>query len=314
MSLDREVVEYLSRERGIDSAFIEKDWHAVRVLKALSGHSHEGITTIFTGGTSLSKGRGLLKRFSEDLDFRVRFHEAKTKNQLKKKKSAFRLSLIEALRQIDDISFDDDDVKVDGLGFKIQLTYPKLFDAPNGIRPDLQIEFSFTQPRLEEEYREITSFVAEYKNEQPEAGFLCLSPLEIAADKFSSLVWRVLKRNREDAKDDPAMLRHLHDLCALQGVIAENDQLFVATALESFAQDQERPNRQVLLPLGEAAVKTVTAIQEDALYRQEYEQFVDAMSYADDEEKIVFDEALAHFQNLAHEKFCAQDFSGSSIN
>lgn len=72
MSLDKDVAEYLSREEGIDPAFIEKDWHAVRVLGALSRHSHEGITTIFTGGTSLSKGHGLLKRFSEDLDFRAR--------------------------------------------------------------------------------------------------------------------------------------------------------------------------------------------------------------------------------------------------
>ena len=75
MSLDKEVADLISRERGIDPAYIEKDWYAVQVLKALSEFSHDTITTLFTGGTSLSKAHGLLERFSEDLDFRAKFDD-----------------------------------------------------------------------------------------------------------------------------------------------------------------------------------------------------------------------------------------------
>ena len=39
MSIDIEAVEFISRERGIDPAFIEKDWYAVQVLKALADFS-----------------------------------------------------------------------------------------------------------------------------------------------------------------------------------------------------------------------------------------------------------------------------------
>ncbi|MDF0750712.1 nucleotidyl transferase AbiEii/AbiGii toxin family protein [Marinobacter sp. 71-i] len=300
MSLDKDVAEYLSREEGIDPAFIEKDWHAVRVLEALSGHSHEGITTIFTGGTSLSNGHGLLKRFSEDLDFRARIEGTHSASQLKKQKSSFRKGVIGVLREIEGISFGDGDIVVDGLGFKIQLAYPKEFETPQGIRPELQIEFSYTQPRLDPKHRPIASMIARYKDDPDETGFLCLSPVEIAADKFSSLVWRVHKRDREDEKDDPAMLRHLHDLSALKDMVEEDNALFVATTLDSFATDQERLNRRVSMALKDAALKASTIMQSDALYREEYQQFVDAMSYAPDDERIDFAQALDNFQKLAN--------------
>lgn len=298
MSLDKDAAEYLSREQGIDPAFIEKDWHAVRVLEALSCHSYEGVATIFTGGTSLSKGHDILKRFSEDLDFRARFEGALNANQLKKLKSAFRSSVIGALREIEGITFDDDDIEKDGLGFKIQLTYPKVFETPEGIRAELQVEYSYTQPRLDPERRSIASMIASYKGEAGETSFLCLSPVEIAADKFSSLVWRVLKRNRDDEKDDPAMIRHLHDLCALKGRIQAEQDLFIATALESFVIDQKRVNRQVELELKEASKKAANELKRDDLYKDEYQQFVDAMSYASDDEIISFETALNEFDVL----------------
>ncbi len=295
ISLDREIVEYLSREKGIDPAFIEKDWHAVRVLHALSVYAHDGVTIVFTGGTSLSKGHGLLKRFSEDLDFRARFDAGKPPGRSHRR--AFRNGIIETLKGIEGIVLKEDDLVVDGLGFKIRLTYPRLFSAPEGIRPELQIEFSYTQPRLDTECRVITSFIAQYKGDPAETSLHCLSPLEIAADKFSSLIWRVHKRDRTSAKDDPAMLRHLHDLCALREAVGEAQNIFVASARESFAVDQRQKNRQLSMPLSKAAMHAITVLQEDALYREEYQQFVDAMSYASDSEKITFEEALGHFKS-----------------
>jgi hypothetical protein len=300
MSVDKDVVEYLSRERGIDPAFIEKDWHAVRVLKELSGFSEDQVVLIFTGGTSLSKAHGLLKRFSEDLDFRVKFQQSfSSNNQLKKKKGAIRTGIIEILRSVSGLTFSEENIVADGLGFKIQLSYEKLFEVPTGMRPELQIELSFTEPRLGAEQKEIASFVSEYKKEKPETSFLCLSPVEIAADKFSSLVWRVQKRNREDEKDDPAMVRHLHDLVALQNIINANSVLFIKTALESFFIDQQQKSRQVNTPLKEAAIRSLQMMHEDELYRSEYDRFVDAMSYASDDERITFDDALNQFGKLA---------------
>lgn len=298
MLIDIDATSFLSIEKNIDPAFIEKDWHAVRVLQALSGFSQDHITTIFTGGTSLSKGYGLLQRFSEDLDFRVRFDSAFNPSRQRKIRKAVRESVIECLESIEAITFDPDAILKDGLGFKIQLAYPQQFDVPDGIRPELQVEFSFTQPRMDAEQREISSLISAYKGEPAETSFLCLSPIEIAADKFSSLIWRVIKRDRKSVSDDPAMLRHLHDLAALCDFVNKDQEVFVATALQSFDIDQNSQNRQVGMGLQDAAKQAHQMMQADDFYRLEYEQFVDAMSYAIDAERISFQSALTYFGDM----------------
>ena len=62
MLLDAEIVDEIAAELGIAPAFVEKDWYSVQVLKAIAGQPHDEIQTIFSGGTSLSKGYGLTSR------------------------------------------------------------------------------------------------------------------------------------------------------------------------------------------------------------------------------------------------------------
>ena len=52
---------------GIGRAAIEKDWWVSVTLKALF-QADCAESLIFKGGTSLSKGWGLIERFSEDID------------------------------------------------------------------------------------------------------------------------------------------------------------------------------------------------------------------------------------------------------
>ena len=54
------------RSRGLRESIIEKDYfvtEALRILEQIAGN-----LIIFKGGTSLSKGWGLIERFSEDVD------------------------------------------------------------------------------------------------------------------------------------------------------------------------------------------------------------------------------------------------------
>ena len=69
MSLDAKIVDEIAAELGIDPAFVEKDWYSVQVLKTVAEHQSKTVETLFAGGTCLSKGHGLIQRFSEDLDF-----------------------------------------------------------------------------------------------------------------------------------------------------------------------------------------------------------------------------------------------------
>lgn len=298
MSLDKDAVEFLSRERGIDPAYIEKDWHAVRLLALLSNLTFEDFTIIFTGGTSLSKGYGLIERFSEDLDFRPLFKGDGKLSQgaTRRLRKSLIADLIEQLP--DDLAIDEARIQKYGAGFKLWVTYPKLFNLPDGLRPDLQIDFTFTQPCLGSEQREIASFVSDFKGEAAETSILCLSPIEIAADKFGALTWRVIKRDRDDARDDPAMLRHLHDLCALAACVNQQKATFIEIAKGAFEDDQAKPSRAVGKDIFQAANQALQMLRDDDRYRGEYEQFVDEMSYANDENRIGFDMALMHFEQL----------------
>lgn len=58
-----------SEELGLAPLFVEKDYWVTQVLRAL--HERHPGTFVFKGGTSLSKGYGLIERFSEDVDILV---------------------------------------------------------------------------------------------------------------------------------------------------------------------------------------------------------------------------------------------------
>jgi hypothetical protein len=85
-------------------------------------------------------------------------------------------------------------------------------------------------------------------------------------------------------------------LCALSSVIEENKQLFVETTLSSFEEDQQSGKRGTNLSINESMKAAYQELKNDAEYEREYVQFVDAMSYADDAESIIFNVALENFE------------------
>jgi hypothetical protein len=68
--LDPALVERIAADLRSDPSLIEKDWHVVRALGVIANVDTAGMMPAFSGGTSLSKGWELIKRFSEDIDFR----------------------------------------------------------------------------------------------------------------------------------------------------------------------------------------------------------------------------------------------------
>ena len=63
-----QLVQIVARSTGIAAALIEKDYWVTHTLWAIH---QTGLDIWFKGGTSLSKGFGLIQRFSEDLDLMV---------------------------------------------------------------------------------------------------------------------------------------------------------------------------------------------------------------------------------------------------
>ena len=62
------LVRIVAGKRGLSLALVEKDYWVTHALWAIH---EQGFDVWFKGGTSLSKGFGLIERFSEDLDLKL---------------------------------------------------------------------------------------------------------------------------------------------------------------------------------------------------------------------------------------------------
>jgi predicted nucleotidyltransferase component of viral defense system len=284
-------------EMGVHPSFVEKDWYAVQVIAALAGYGHDKVQLVFSGGTNLSKAYGLIKRFSEDIDFRTNLSEMLTSGERKK----FRLDLIEIINGIESLSVLEDRIKVRDSRkfFSFDIEYPKTFDAEASLRPHLKLEMKLRPPQIQSEQREIKSFVTQLADAEAEAQIQCIKPVEIAADKLSALIWRVLNRDRSAEHDDPAMIRHLHDLCALARIIQDNQDSFIDLAQNSFNEDLGRSRGDMPQKLREAASDALSKLLSDGEYKVEYTSFVTGMSYATQEEQIDFEAAISAFEEIA---------------
>jgi len=64
----KELIAIVTAKHGIETALVEKDYW---IMHSLYGLQHQGIAFELKGGTSLSKGYGLIQRFSEDIDIHI---------------------------------------------------------------------------------------------------------------------------------------------------------------------------------------------------------------------------------------------------
>lgn len=281
---------------GVAPAFIEKDWYAIQVLAAIATVRHECIVPVFCGGTCLSKAHAILKRFSEDLDFRARFltEQVPPKNVRRR----FRASVLDAVETAGGVELERSQIKSGGNYFKFPINYKRMFAMPGGLRTHLQVEFSYTQPKTDIEQRPIKSFVAEFSRTEAEVNIGCLAPVETAADKLCALTWRVIKRDRHCDGDDPAMIRHLHDLAALHPFIMAQSRDFIKMARTAFAIDLQSGPRAMNHDLAMAAGQALEILHDDSLYADEYKYLVMNMSYARDNEKLDFSNALDRLKKI----------------
>lgn len=81
----------------VEEAFVEKDWYVVQAIARLAAAFSDDLNPVFSGGTCLLKGHGLIRRFSEDIDFKLSLSSdfvAKSQGQKKTLLSAFKKSLV----------------------------------------------------------------------------------------------------------------------------------------------------------------------------------------------------------------------------
>jgi len=296
--LDKTLIENVAGALGTRPGLIEKDWHVVRALGVLAALKHQDIGPVFSGGTSLAKGWGLIKRFSEDIDFEIATPPAKRKAEGRRLRSSYREEVLAALTSNDFELVEEPLVGNESQFFSVGLAYPSRFKAGQGLRPHIRVEMSFHAPALRPIDRPINSIIALVGKQPPEvASFSCVDPIETAADKLSTLAWHVYARERGSANDDPTIIRHLHDLAALESHI-KGESGFPALARQTAENDTGRGGEGVPANARERFSAMLERLSKDKLWATEYETFVLQVSFARADEEISFTEAFAATKRL----------------
>jgi len=298
--VDRQLVEDIAnRIRPGGEGLIEKDWHVVRAISVLASLDHGEARAAFSGGTSLSIGWGLIKRFSEDVDFKVGMPAAENPSRARAQRRAYRQKVLDALEAAGfELAGEPFAGKVSGF-FSADFAYPSEFAPAPGLRPHLRIEMTFESPALPPIERPIRSLIAQAQGHAPEVRtFPCVDPVETAADKLSALAWRVCVRDRGSETDDPTIVRHLHDLAALEARAAASS-AFATLLAQAAKRDIGRGGGQAPIEPAERFAKMLERLRTDVLWAEEYGEFVDNVSFAAPDELPSFATALAALARLA---------------
>jgi len=225
----RELFDTLAADKGLPPAVVEKDYW---VMHCLWGVQQNGLRFEMKGGTSLSKGWGVIDRFSEDID--VRFEPPEKLNTKGEKPAQVKARLayfddLAAKIRISGITtgrnraFDDERGQNGGIGLK----YKSHFTPLPGLKPEVLLEVGFARTTPNEP-RDFSSWVFDkalasgLKVADNRAWAVkCFNPEYTFVDKLQTICRRFRQhRDRRDArKDRPReFMRHYYDLHRLLGV------------------------------------------------------------------------------------------------
>lgn len=296
-------IEKIREEYDIQPSFLEKDVYITKILKTLSNLENDKIIPVFSGGTSLHKGHKIIKRFSEDVDFRVKTKTDITRNDRRE----YREYIIQEINKIPNVKVIEETIQSrnESNFFGFYIDYPKEYSLDKSLRSNIKFEMGFEKLNSETKSCQIESMVDLLVNKfsknikADKFNIDCISLEEIAGNKLSALMWRVQIKDRAQPfgiRNDPTIMRHLHDLSALHSQIQTDN--FVNMLQKSFNNDLGRSGSNKDIDLITSLNNTYDSLKNDKMYKKEYENFVDNMCYGKDNEIINFNTALNDFKEI----------------
>lgn len=295
--LSKKDLEDIAIELGTEPVFLEKDWHVTLMIECMSKIKDSNFECVFCGGTSLLQGYRLIKRFSEDIDFRIIPKGDLSPNRAQRR--AFREKVLAELKNIPGLTLLAETVisRDSGNFFSAMFKYENRFGDHRSLRPEIKLEGTFVASILPgSEVKSIKPIVGDYLSVQ-DIPMTCLALLETTSDKASALIWRVLGRNRDEPDDDVTIIRHLHDLHPLLNKLEGKIDKIVFHLDLTYQKDYRRGGA-ISADIKSAAAEVLGILQTDRLYRTEYENFVINMCFGPKESQISFDMALEQFEKL----------------
>ena len=232
-----QLLALIADERGLDPMLVEKDYW---IMHCLWGLQAQGFQFELKGGTSLSKGFGVIHRFSEDIDIRIEppaGMDVKTgRNQDKPAHVASRGAYYNEMAAricipgidsvVRDTQFDDDKMRSAG----IRLIYTPRASALAGIKDGILLELGFddTAPNRLVTISSWALDVARGRGvdvfDNRAVAVPCYAPTHTFVEKLQTISTK-FRRLGETQAFPGNFLRHYYDVYCLLGL--EEVQLFM---------------------------------------------------------------------------------------
>lgn len=222
-----DLIRIVADDQGVAPALVEKDYW---IMQSLCGLKQLGLTFELKGGTSLSKGYGLISRFSEDIDIRIeppadppvmtgRNHD-KTAHVQSRKDFYDRLAqtiVIDGITSVErDTAFDDTRQYRSG---GIRLAYASINGSVEGLKDGVLLEVGFDDV-APNEARDISSWAYDYAASQVAIidnralGVACYHPGHTLVEKLQAISTK-FRQQQETGAFPPNFMRHYYDVYSL---------------------------------------------------------------------------------------------------
>jgi hypothetical protein len=222
-----QLLAVVANDRQLDSMLVEKDYW---IMHCLWGLQSQGFVFELKGGTSLSKGFGVIHRFSEDIDIRIEppsdmavktgrnqdkpAHIASRRAYYDELSKRIRIPGIESVER--DTFFDDEKMRSAG----IRLVYSPRTATVSGLKDGILLELGFDDTAPNRPVT-ISSWALDFAMSQnvkviDNRAFdvLCYSPTHTFVEKLQTISTKY-RRLPESQKFPGNFLRHYYDVYCL---------------------------------------------------------------------------------------------------
>lgn len=223
-----DLLRIIEQETGILAGLVEKDYWIMHVLYGLK---QQGFSFEMKGGTSLSKGYGIINRFSEDIDIQInppatREVNTNTKNTntgaVRSRKEYYdwlaQEIKIDGITSIErDHAFDD----AEGRSGGIRLYYKSYTPAVDGLKEGILLEAGFDTVTPNNRitisswaYDKAAGNAAVAITDNRALQIACYHPGYTFVEKLQTIATK-FRQEREDNKTYPNLMRQYYDVYCL---------------------------------------------------------------------------------------------------
>ncbi len=316
-----DIINETAAKMGVLSQAVEKDWWVTQTLRALFT-TRSANYLVFKGGTSLSKGWGLIQRFSEDIDLALdRAALGITKNDdeisgngITKMRAASKqfvsTTLLNELKEaLNGIGIPDElfaievvETEEEGTDPHVLLVKYKSLTEPNEyFKPEVKIEVMVRSMLNPHEVRQIRSFIGdEFPNTSftdPNFEVVCAHPQKTFLEKIFLLHELFVAGSTKDGR---FRSRHLSDIEKIMDTEFGREAIENTSLYDSIVKFRAKFTKVKNVDYGTHSHQTIDFIPPIELrgsWEEDYADLAENM-FRNDENTLSFPEIIARLETL----------------